>query len=153
MLAKSTIRILCGLAALVAGCGRGVERYTPSDTVARASLAAALEAWKEGEVPGTIDDVSPTVQVVDTERQPGQSLLDYQVLSEAASNSGRAYLVRLQLAEPPAEQRVRFIVVGIDPIWVFRKGDFDRLSHWEHPMHEDTSTLDEVEKTRERPQP
>jgi hypothetical protein len=144
MWAKSMMGLLCGLAAFAGGCGRSAERFTPPDAVARASLAAALEGWKAGRAPGTIEDVSPQVQVVDTERQPGQTLLDYQVLSEAASTSGRAYVVRLKLNDPTSEERVRFIVVGIDPIWVFRKGDFDRLAHWEHPMHE---PADEAENT------
>jgi hypothetical protein len=26
------------------------------------------------------------------------------------------------------------VVIGIDPLWVFRHEDYDLLLHWEHPM-------------------
>ncbi len=29
---------------------------------------------------------------------------------------------------------VRFLVVGIDPILVFRQEDYELISHWEHKM-------------------
>lgn len=132
-----------GLAVLALGCSRSAERFTPPDELARASLSAALEAWKEGKSPGTIDNVSPSIQFVDAERPAAQKLLDFQVLSEVASTSGRMYVVRLRLAEPEAVERARFIVVGVDPIWVFRKADFDKLSHWEHPMPNPAAELEE----------
>jgi hypothetical protein len=144
---KSVWLGLVALAILGAGCGRGKERFTPSEQLARNSLAAALDAWKAGSPPGTITCQSPQVQVADTERQPGQRLLDYQILSEVASASGRAYVVKLQFAEPAAEQRARYIVIGIDPIWVFRKEDFDRLQHWEHPMPDPSAPPEETELT------
>jgi hypothetical protein len=67
-------------------------------------------------------------------RQRFASRADYTVLNETAAINGRTYVVRLQLSNPAADERVRFVVIGIDPIWVFRKSDFDRLAHWEHPM-------------------
>jgi hypothetical protein len=57
------------------------------------------------------------------------------VLSEVSlAAAGRCYVVGLKFDNPPAERRERFVVVGIDPLWVFRKEDYDKLAHWEHPM-------------------
>jgi hypothetical protein len=30
--------------------------------------------------------------------------------------------------------KVRYIVLGIDPLFVFRQEDFDLLMHWDHHM-------------------
>ena len=37
----------------------------------------------------------------------------------------------LSLAELPV---VRFVVFGIDPLWVFRQEDYEMFAHWEHLM-------------------
>jgi hypothetical protein len=35
----------------------------------------------------------------------------------------------------PAEaQKVRYLVHGIDPLYVYRQEDFDLLNHWDHMM-------------------
>lgn len=118
------------------GCGgRVAKRFTPTPDVARRSVDAALQAWQQGEPPGAIVARTPTVQVVDTTRVPGQTLRDFQVLSETGTtDAARGYVVRLALDNPAAQQRARYVVIGIDPVWVFRKEDYDRLAHWEHPM-------------------
>jgi len=81
---------------------------------------------------------------VDTGRQEGQILRSFQILGETSlRGEGRCYVVGLTLDNPAAEQRARFVVVGIDPIWVFRKEDYDKLAHWEHPMEEASPTSTE----------
>ena len=42
------------------------------------------------------------------------------------------FTVQLALDAPPAEVRVRYYVIGIDPVWVVRQEDYDMLTHWEH---------------------
>jgi hypothetical protein len=123
-----------GAAVVAAGCGSRARDYTPSPDAARASLQAALRAWQGGQPVGAIDG-SPRVQVVDTTRRTGQTLRTFEVLGETShSAQGRCYIVRLALDNPAADERARYVVVGIDPIWVFRKEDYDHLGHWEHPM-------------------
>lgn len=136
--------LLCALL-LISGCGQGrPDRFTPSAATAKSSIEAALEAWREGLAPGPISNQTPAVHVVDTVRSPGQKLRDYQVLSETrASGAGRLYVVRLTLDNPAAQERARFIVVGVDPIWVFRKEDYDHLAHWEHPMPAASTTAEQ----------
>ncbi len=126
--------VLAAASLTAAGCGAGARDYTPSPQTARASLETALSAWRDGKEPGTID-ARPVVQVVDTSRQSGQTLHSFEVLSETSQAAqGRCYVVRLVLENPATERRERFVVVGIDPVWVFRKDDYDKLGHWEHPM-------------------
>lgn len=119
-----------------AGCGSRAQQFTPAPQTARASLEAALEQWKAGSPPGRIA-CTPPVEVADASRLAGQTLRSFEVLGETSLGAeGRCFIVRLALDNPAAELRARFVVVGIDPIWVFRKEDYDHLAHWEHPMPE-----------------
>jgi hypothetical protein len=132
----NVICLLLGAAIVAPGCGQRAGEYTPAPEAARASLEAALTAWRDGVAPRAIDS-KPKVQVVDTQRRPGQTLRSFEVLSETSlAGEGRCYVVGLSFDSPAASERARFVVVGIDPIWVFRKDDYDKLSHWEHPMEE-----------------
>jgi len=119
---RSAVNSMClvlGAALVAAGCGSGAGQYTPAPQAARGSLEAALAAWRDGDPPGTVQG-TPCVQVVDSTRREGQSLRSFEILSETSAGAqGRCY-----------------VVVGIDPIWVFRKEDYDHLGHWEHPMPE-----------------
>ncbi len=118
-----------------AGCGHrsGYERYIPSEEAATRAVEAALAAWRDGQPPGRVESVAPPLQVVDTHRRPGQTLKDYEVLGLVRRDGPRCVAVRLVLDAPPEEQRVRYIVVGIDPLWVFRQEDYEMFSCMEHP--------------------
>lgn len=103
----------------------------PSEPAARQALDAALAAWKNGEGPGTLADRSPKIQVTDSHRTPGQKLLGYEILGEVAADGPRGFVVRLKLDNPPEEAKVRYCVVGIDPLYVFRQEEYDMFIHWE----------------------
>ncbi len=120
------------LVASIGGCAAssGVESQVPAEPAARQALDAALTAWKEGQPPGTLTDQSPHVQVVDSMRRPGQRLVGYEILGEVASQRQRGFLVRLRLDHPSETSKVRFCVVGIDPLWVFRQEELDMLGRW-----------------------
>lgn len=145
-----------GLAAVLAaaglfGCARNsVERFTPSVDTATQCIEAALGAWRDGRPIDALADSQPAIHVVDTVRSPRQQLQGFEVLSKSrASGSGWIYVVRLTFDQPAAPERVRFVVVGLDPIWVFRKEDYDRLAHWEHPMGvtDESADVDEAGET------
>ena len=123
-------------AALLMGCGDPAARYVPSLTQAEAAVKASLEDWKKGLPAGPVSDTKPTVFVVDSQRRELSVLSDYQILGEVPGNAPRCLAVRLRWANPEKEERTRYVVVGIDPLWVFRQEDYDLLSHWEHPMEE-----------------
>jgi hypothetical protein len=65
----------------------------------------------------------------------------FEVLGPIDLGVGRGFTVRLDLAPEqegqPAEQVVRYVVFGVDPLWVFRLEDYERISHWEHAMDPD----------------
>lgn len=120
----------------LAGCGNvdRTSQYIPSVSKAESTIEAAMEAWKNGDPVGPVAGTNPIVHVVDSNRKPGQSLVSYEVLGEVPGNAPRCFAVKVALTNPEKEERLRYIVVGIDPLWVFRQEDYDLLSHWEHPM-------------------
>jgi hypothetical protein len=125
------ISLLC---AACVGCrSRTADDYRPSEELCRQALAAALNAWKNGDSPGRIEG-TPAVQIGDTLRRPGQKLVSYDILGETAGDQGRQFAVRVVLANPAAEEKIDFILIGIDPIWVFRQEEYDMVTHWEHKM-------------------
>lgn len=114
----------------LAGCGREgkkIEDFTPPADKARAAVEAALEHWKAGNPPGRVPNTTPAVEVTDSKWRGGQKLKGYEVLGEEPGTEPRFFKVRLT---PPAgaAQEVRYAVVGIDPLLVFREDDFRALS-------------------------
>jgi hypothetical protein len=132
---SSGFALLAAVFLALAGCGKKAADYTPSPVTAEDALRRALDAWKQGLPAGTVPDTQPPVQVVDAGRKPQQTLGDYAILGEAQGvASGRKFVVELDLANPPERVKTQYIVVGIDPLWVFRQEDYELLSHWEHLM-------------------
>lgn len=133
-------KLLAGIVAatfflLGSGCSKSdPSRYVPTPAVAEEALRAALEAWREGQPVGTVTSYRVPIQVADAHRRAGQKLKAFEILGEVAVDGGRRFQVRLDLENPDAEEKVQYIVVGIDPLWVFRREDYDMITHWEHPM-------------------
>jgi hypothetical protein len=123
------------------GCGSrpGYERFVPSEDAGRSALEVVLKAWQNGEPPGSIPDVTPAIHAVDTHRRLGQRLERYEVLGPVPADGHRRFAVRLFLDNPREEQKARFVVIGLDPLWVFRLEDYERMIHWEMPMPDSTS--------------
>jgi len=132
---SSLIVLVC--ASLTVGCRGEAERMgPPPPELARASLAKALEAWKGGRAGGPLIGSSPGVGVVDTLRQE-RPLLDYEILGPLYPLAeARPFGVRLTLDSPREVVTARYIVLGVDPIWVFRDEDYQLILHWEHKMTE-----------------
>jgi hypothetical protein len=126
-----SITRICGAAVpvllvLAAGCsGNGEGRYVPSEQNARAALEAALNAWKGGqEKPGEIAGSKPAVHMVDAGWESGQRLQSFEILKEEKTTAGDGKLtVRLTLESSPTAQEVRYVVRGVDPLWVYREED------------------------------
>lgn len=145
------VRIGCMLALIAvmsSGCRRKVEDYVPAPQLAEAAVRRALSAWQAGEPAGPIEDTKPAIFVTDTNRNPKQRLQSFEILGETPGRSGRTYVVELALDAPaekvPAQKatvekvKAEYIVVGIDPLWVFRREDYELLMHWDHYMPEET---------------
>jgi hypothetical protein len=88
------------------------------------------------------------VEFVDSHHKPTQRLKSFDVLGVAPGDGPRVFTVRLKLDDPAKarglggdgpppstlEVKVRYVVFGLDPVWVVRQEDFDMLAHWDHPM-------------------
>ena len=134
------------VASILAACGCGSEPppIVPDSALSRKALDAAMSAWKQGRPTGQIESTSPRIQVIDAHRVPGQTLERYEVLSDTASPRARTFSVRLHMKNPDERVMERFLVVGLDPVLIFRQKDFDLIMHWEHKM--EPETLDPPEK-------
>lgn len=71
---------------------------------------------------------------VDKQRRPGQRLKSFAILGRSEVENARQFTVRLDLDPTEAGDLVRYNVFGRKPVWVFRLEDYERISHWEHPM-------------------
>jgi hypothetical protein len=119
------------MAMWIAGCAgqsQDLGRFVPQPAAARAAVEQALKQWQNKQ---ESNGLSFAVEVVDTQRKPNQRLEDFEILGEAGSDAGRCFSVRLTLDNPSEQQTVRFTVIGINPIWVFREEDFTMLTHWD----------------------
>jgi len=132
-------------ALLAAACSREDSRpselrFWPDPAVAKRALVASLDAWRRGAPQETISDRTPSVESWDSSRKDGRELASYELVGQVGSGDERIFAVKLRLDNPPEDQMARYLVRGIDPIWVFRWEDYERISHWEHDMTE-TQTL------------
>ena len=125
-----------GCALFLPGCGgeRSDSEFIPSSEKSLGSLKTALETWKAGKTTAPIAGTTPLIHVTDSSRIPGQTLDEFEILGEVPGNAPRCFAVKLRLSNPVEEKRERYVVVGIDPLLIFRHEDYDMLLHWEHPM-------------------
>jgi hypothetical protein len=114
------------------GCGTpppNTDRFVPSPETGQQALAAALRAWQDGRsTPANLDGIE--VNFVDTHRKPGQRLRRFAILGETPGDGPRCFAVRLWLEEPTEEIRVRYVVWGINPLWVSRHENYLMMIHW-----------------------
>jgi hypothetical protein len=122
------------------GCREKQLNYVPTLSVSEGALAAALDAWKAGLPAGEIPNTKPLVHVTDQNRNPAQKLESYNVVGEVPGSAGRTFVVNLHLTNPTEEIKTQYIVVGIEPIWVFRQEDYELLMHWDHHMPSKSGT-------------
>lgn len=134
-----TLSSLALVGVCLSGCssgdGTGRERFVPSVDAGRKALESVLDQWRAGQIPTYLNDCVPQVGIVDSSRRADRPLESYEILGEVPGQEGhRCFAVKLSFAEPASEERARYLVVGIDPLWVFRAEDFDLLTHWDHVM-------------------
>ncbi len=125
---------LSGATVACSGCTNRASKFVPAPQVAQRALADALDAWQAGQPSGPVDKTSPLVHVTDNLRKSNQRLVAYKILGEKPTNHGRAFIVQLDLESPSENLKAEYIVVGIDPLWVFRREDYELLMHWDHHM-------------------
>jgi hypothetical protein len=93
-----------------------------------------MDAWQAGQPAGEIPQSKPAIHVTDNHQQRQRGLEKYRILGETVARSGRTFVIELTLKSPEEKVKTEYIVVGIDPLWVFRREDYDLLMHWDHRM-------------------
>ena len=116
------------------GCHDRAADFTPSRERAEAAMIKAMDAWQAGQPAGELPESKPLIHVTDNHHQRQRGLDEYRILGEKVTRSGRAYIVELTLKSPEEKVKTEYVVVGIDPLWVFRREDYDLLMHWDHRM-------------------
>lgn len=120
------------------GCrARTAEDFIPDAELSKAAVASALDTWRDGGTeakPVDAPDGKVRVECVDNTRAPSRPLEDYTILGETPATNARAFVVMLRFADSTETLKCRYLVVGIDPLWVFRQEDYDMLAHWDHVM-------------------
>jgi hypothetical protein len=127
------------------GCGfaQGGAGPTPSSLTARGALESSLTAWKDGKKPGAIEGATPPIQVVDSTWQAGAKLASFEILREEPGEPEKRFTVRLVSGTPPVALETRYMVVGTDPIGVYREDDYKRMLNMENnpaPAHSGRAT-------------
>ncbi|MDR3634433.1 MAG: hypothetical protein P4L84_11560 [Isosphaeraceae bacterium] len=115
---------------------KGFERYVPAPEAARAAVTLTMDGWRKGLTPDETVGQHPEVHVVDKHRRPEQHLANYEILGEVAAENARGFAVRVTFDGSDEPQVVRYLIVGTDPMWVFRQEDYEMISHWMHKMDE-----------------
>ena len=123
-------RLVALLLLLAAGCSAAsTDRFVPKTAAARQALEAALKAWKDGQPAARIESHNPPIEVVDSKWRAGRKLASYEITGEDTNLEGhRRFTVKLTMQKPAGTQEARFIVLGQDPLWVYREEDYKRLS-------------------------
>lgn len=112
------------------------ERFTPASDLARRALEAILTERTTGESSPGLRAGLPGLHVIDTHQKPEEKLSEFQILGERPSDTGRMFVVELTFQGVEKPQKVHFIVVGIDPLLIFREEDLAMVAHWDHVMPE-----------------
>ena len=108
------------------GCGNGAGA-APSEEAARAALEGALKTWRNGGKPGELPGTEPPVVVHDTPWSQGERLGSYEILREdPGPDTEKQFTVRLSLTKPDRTEEVRYHVLGVGPLMVFRDQDYLR---------------------------
>jgi hypothetical protein len=126
--------LCCGCSSSVETAGIPTRRFIPSPEVAQAALEAVLDDWRAGRPRELIKRLEVQVCPIDNQRKTGQELDNFEILGEVPYEGVRCFVVRLSLTHPAAEQKVRYVILGIDPLYVYRQEDFELLNHWDHVM-------------------
>jgi hypothetical protein len=118
------------LAFTATGCGTAThEKYVPKSTQAEIALDTALMAWKDNEPAKDMkidDEVS--VELHDARWQKGAKLKSFEILEELPDTQQPTFKVRIRLADKKADEETNYVVIGMNPLLVFRAEDYERTS-------------------------
>ena len=121
-------------AVVVSGCGGTSRAYAPGTSEARQALELSLATWQQGGKLDALASRKPPVHPIDFQWQSGSVLESFQVVADEkpeADDPAQRFAVSLKLAKSKVETSARYVVVGRDPIWVYRQEDYARFLNME----------------------
>ncbi len=119
---------IAALALNTFGCGGDpTAKYIPNSEVAKTSLQTALTAWQSGAAYGPIETSKPAINVFDIRWQEGQKLESFAITESLSGREQPSFNVKIKLAKQP-EQTNLYLVVGIDPLLIFRDVDYQKAT-------------------------
>ncbi|WP_165223508.1 hypothetical protein [Aquisphaera insulae] len=89
-----------------------------------------MDGWLNGLSARESGSSKPEVHVVDQTRRADQKLARYEILGEVPADNARAFAVRVTYQGTDEPEILRFLAVGVDPMWIFRREDYDNI--WKH---------------------
>jgi hypothetical protein len=109
---------------LLSGCS-GSSRANPVDpSLARESLKVALDHWKKGEDPKSLQSSATPMVAKDFDWDSGAKLLDYQILDERAEDANLRVQVKITLGpqgkSKTVEKKASYVVGTSPSVTVFR---------------------------------
>mgnify|MGYP006972406000 CR=1 FL=1 len=115
---------------LVAGCA-GESAPVPETENAKAALRQALETWKAGKPASLLASSTPKIDVVDFDWRGNAVLTDFQIGGEESGQGTRTLAASITLKGKPS-RNVKYMVLGSDPIQIYREEDFLRAMNMEN---------------------
>ena len=110
------------------GCsGDSTKKYIPEPEAAREALQTALATWQSGAAHGVIDKSTPAINVFDMRWQDGHKLESFEIVERSPDREHPSFKVKIKLEEQP-EQVDTYLVVGIDPLLIFRDIDYQKAT-------------------------
>jgi hypothetical protein len=113
------------------GCGeRRATDYVPPADTARQALLMVLDAWKSGAMADPAGSVAGvTVRGMDEHFTSEKRLESYEILEELPSQGVEPKKFRVRITHPgmPMPEEVIYLVVGINPLQVFREPDYQKI--------------------------
>ncbi len=114
----------------LAGCAGGGTAPIPSNNEARQALQTTLDAWKSAQSADSLETGSPKIEAVDFDWKAGKKLTEYSIGEESPGEGTKTLAVKLTL-QPGGTKDVTYMVLGRDPIRVYRDEDFQRMLNME----------------------
>jgi hypothetical protein len=112
------------------GCAsKTYDHLIPAEDASREALEEALSSWESGATDSKIVASGRTIQVLDAKWRAGQKLASHEILSVEADADGKSWFsVKLVMKKPAGEQNARYVVIGNEPIWVYREDDYKQAT-------------------------
>jgi hypothetical protein len=127
---RHRVLFLIALAGL-AGCGGG-SAPLPSAVVAHQALQTSLDAWKAGKPPSSLAGEKPGIEAVDFEWKAGKVLSNYTLGEEVTGQGVQTLSASLTIKGEPGPEEVKYMILGLDPVRIFRDEDYNRAMNMDN---------------------